>query len=272
MTSEFIGAYSTSREQGPQQLAAADGSPAPATRAAQPMSVGYLGYGLDGHLGRLNTTTVLYGALGHERETAFSAAPSSVQAWFAASEFSMDFDWRRVRVSLLHASGDRNPLDQRETGFDSMNATPVFAGSDSSYFEHQRWALQSGVFDLKARDTLLPSLRSSADSGQQNFTNPGLNLLGLGVDMDLTPRWRVSVDVNGLWLDQPGALAAIVAQPPRSKAIGTEVAANTFFRPWNNQNVILRLSGSALLRGDGYREIYRGATPYSVFAFLVFTY
>jgi len=35
--------------------------------------------------------------------------PRRVRALFAADELSMDFDWRRVRLSMLHASGDGNP-------------------------------------------------------------------------------------------------------------------------------------------------------------------
>jgi hypothetical protein len=195
-----------------------------------------------------------------------------VRAWFAAVEGSVDFDWRRVRLSLLHASGDPNPADSSAQGFDSLNASPVFAGADSGYFAHQRWALQTGAFDLKSRDTLLPSLRVASDSGQSNFTNPGLNLVGIGVDGDITPRWRVSIDANQLWFDQPNALSALLQRPLHSRAIGLEFAVNSFWRPWNNQNLILRLSAAALVPGAGYRELYAGGSPYSVFAFLLFTY
>jgi hypothetical protein len=272
LTSELIGAYSRSGEPGMQAVRNESGLQTTPVQSPHHYQVAYLGYGLDGHVGRVNTTAVLYGLAGHERESAFTGTSARVRAWFAAAEGSVDFDWRRVRVSLLHASGDPHPTDHNAQGFDSLNASPVFAGADSGYFAHQRWALQTGAFDLKSRDSLLPSLRSASDSGQSNFTNPGLNLMGIGVDADVTPRWRVSVDANQLWFDQPNALSALLQRPLRSKAIGTEFAVNSFWRPWNNQNLILRVSAAALVPGAGYRELYTGGQPYSVFAFLLFTY
>ena len=45
---------------------------------------------------------------------------------------------------------------------------------------------------LEQRDSLFPSLRSTLDSGESNYTSPGLELLGLGTDLDLAPSLRVS--------------------------------------------------------------------------------
>jgi hypothetical protein len=36
--------------------------------------------------------------------------------------------------------------------------------------------------------------------------------------------------------------------------------------------VIFRLSGSQMVRGPGYRAIYGGSNPYSVFALLILNY
>ena len=272
VTSECIAAYSSSREPGPRLLPGPILPGSAVALAAHDYDVGYLGYGVDGHFGRLNTTTMIYGLSGHERQSPFTGNATRVQAWFAASEWSVDTDRRRWRLSLLHSSGDRDPQDGRASGFDNLNASPVFAGTDSSYYVHQRLALDGGVFDLKSRDALLPSLRSVADGGQADFSNPGVNLAGLGLDFDASLRWRWAFDANQLWFDQPDGLAALMQRPVIDRRLGAELAVNAFWRPWANQNLIVRLSSSLLVRGPGYRELYDGGNPYSAFAQLVFSY
>jgi len=73
-------------------------------RARHDYDVGYLGYGIDGHYGWLNATAMTYGLLGRERQGTFTDRPERLQAWFAAAELSVDSDYRRWRLSLLHAS------------------------------------------------------------------------------------------------------------------------------------------------------------------------
>jgi hypothetical protein len=272
VTSEIVAAYNRNREPGMQELLRVDGTAnAPAVRTRHDYDIAYLGYGIDGHFGRLNATAMAYGLLGRERQSTFTDAPSTVAAWFAATELSVDSDNRRWRLSLLHASGDDDPYDRRATGFDGLNANPVFAGTDSSFFIHQQLAVAGGAFNLKSRNALLPSLNPTNSGGQDNFSNPGLDLVGLGMDLDLAPKWRGSVDANQLWLDQPAVLADMMMRPvPRN--FGAELAVNAFWRPFANQNVILRMSNAVLKRGPGYRALYDGGIPYSVFIFLTFSY
>ncbi len=272
VTSVFVAAYNRNREPGMQELLDPSGTAnAPAVRARHDYDVAYLGYGIDGHFGWLNATAMSYGLLGRERQGTFADAPERLQAWFAATELSVDSDFKRWRLSLLHASGDANPHDGRATGFDGLTANPVFAGTDSSFFIHQQLALAGGAFNLKARNALLPTLNPSDSGGQDNYTNPGLDLAGVGLDLDFAPKWRVSFDANQLWFDQPAVLAALMLRPiPRN--FGAEFAVNAFWRPFSNQNVILRMSNAALMRGPGYRALYDHGTPYSSFVFLTVSY
>lgn len=272
VTSEFVAAYDRNREPGMQELLGLDGAAnAPPARMRHDYDVAYFGYGIDGHFGWLNATAMAYGLLGRERQSTFTDAPSTVAAWFAATELSVDSDNRRWRLSLLHASGDDDPRDRRATGFDGLTANPVFAGTDSSFFIHQQLAVAGGAFNLKSRNALLPALNPTNSGGQDNFTNPGLDLAGLGMDLDLAPKWRVSVDANQLWLDQPAALAQMTMRPiPRN--FGAELAVNAFWRPFANQNIILRMSNAVLKRGPGFRALYDGGTPYSTFIFLTLSY
>jgi hypothetical protein len=272
ITSVFVAALDHNREPGMQELLDAAGTAnMPAVRARHDYDVGYLGYGIDGHYGWLNATAMTYGELGRESQGTFNDASERLQAWFAAGELSVDRDLRRWRLSLLHASGDADPHDRTATGFDGLTANPVFAGTDSSFFIHQALALSGGAFDLKLRNGLLPTLNPTDSGGQDNFSNPGLDLVGLGMDWDLAPEWRVSFDANQLWFDETGVLAGLMLRPvPRD--FGAELAVNAFWRPFTNQNVILRVSNALLMRGAGYRALYDGGMPYSTFVFLTVSY
>ncbi len=273
VTSEFIVALNRNRAAGPQLLFGADGAAAgPAVKVQHDYDIAYIGYGLDGHFGRLNATAMVYGLGGREQRGTFVNQSTQVRSLFAADELSVDFDWRRIRLSMLHSSGDGNPFDRRAQGFDTLTSGAIFAGSDSSFFFHQRLALAGGTFDLKSRDGLLPSLRAAGNSGDSNFSNPGLDLLGLGLDLALTPQLTVGVDANQLWFDKTGALEALLDQPAIPKRLGAEVTLDAIWRPFATQNLIFRLSGSQMMRGPGYRAIYGGSNPFSVFALLILNY
>jgi hypothetical protein len=195
-----------------------------------------------------------------------------VRATFAAAEVSRDFDWLRIRASGLYASGDSNPLDGQSRGFDAINQSALFAGSDSAFFIHQRLALIAGAIDLKQRDSLFPSLRSTTDTGESNFTNPGLELLGLGTDVDLAPSLRLSFDVNRLRFDQPESLQVLLPGTPVSRDIGTDASLDAIYRPFISQNVIARLSLAKLFAVPAARALVGGAAPVSAFFNLVLTY
>ena len=57
-----------------------------------------------------------------------------------------------------------------------------------------------------------------------------------------------------------------------AKDIGQDVSLSAFYRPLVSQNIVLRLSASALIPGNGYRELYGSDVPYSAFANLVLSY
>lgn len=236
--------------------------------------VGYFGYSVDGHIDRLNVSGSAYYAAGREKNGAFSSAPSDIRAAFAAAELSMDFSWVRPRLSLLYASGDSDPFDNRSEGFDAVFENPLFAGADTSYWIRQSVPLVGGGrVALSARNGLLNSLRSSKEQGQSNFVNPGLHLIGAGVDLDLTPELRLSFNANGLWFDATEVLEVARQQPDIPRHIGTDVSAALIWRPFMSQNVVMRLSYAALLPGSGYRSLNPDqGRPHSLLANLILTY
>jgi len=235
--------------------------------------VTYLGYNGDGHIGRWNLTAAAYYAIGTEEPATFSTLESDIGAAFAALEISRDFDWLRLRGSFVYASGDDDPYDDKSTGFDAIFENPLIAGADTSFWIRQAVPLiGGGRVTLSSANGLLNSMRASKQHGQSNFTNPGLVLAGLGADVDITPKIRVSLNANQLWFDDTAVLEAARNQGNIEKNIGQDISLSMTYRPFTSQNIVLRLVGSTLLPGEGYKQLYGEDTPYSVLANLILAY
>jgi hypothetical protein len=195
--------------------------------------VTYVGYNGDGHFGRLNLTASAYYAFGDTKPGVFVNEKVDVRAGFFAAEASMDFDWIRPRLSFLYTSGDDDPFDDEANGFDAVFENPQFAGSDTSYWIRQGVPLiGGGRVALSGRNAVIPSLRSSKEEGQSNFTNPGLILAGAGVDMDLLPELRMSLNYNYLRFDETAVLETARNQGPIDEEIGHDVSVSFIYRPF----------------------------------------
>src|SRR6185312_9201324 len=110
-------------------------------------------------------------------------------------------------------------------GFDAIFENPLFAGADTSFWIRQPVPLiGGGRVALSGRNGLLNSLRPSKEQGQSNFENPGLVLVGLGADFDLTPTMRVTVNVNHLAFVDTAVLEVARAQAPIAKELGEDVS------------------------------------------------
>lgn len=235
--------------------------------------VGYLGYNGDGHFRHFNLSVSAYAAIGNEDRSTFNAGGGDIRAFFMAAEVSKDFDWIRGRVSLLYASGDDDPFDDRATGYDAVFENPLFAGADTSFWIRQPVPLiGGGRVALSGRNGVLNSLRPSKEFGQANFTNPGTILVGIGADLDLTPQLRVSVNANDLWFDDTASLEVARAQASVDRHLGLDLSAALTWRPLAIQNVVFRLSAAALIPGAGYEDLYGDEWGYSVLGNLVLTY
>ncbi|MCK0530577.1 hypothetical protein [Sphingobium agri] len=238
----------------------------------------YLGYNADGRIGRINLTASVYGALGEDRNSIFTSEPAQIRAFFAAAEASIDKDWMRFRLSGLYASGDGDPYDDRENGFDAIFENPIFAGADTSYWIRQTIPFAGGgrAIGINGRNGILNSLRSSKEQGQSNFNNPGTMLLGAGADFDLLPELRLSANANHLWFQNTATLQALRNEGSIPKAIGWDLSTAAIWRPHATQNIVFRLSGATLLPGAGFRDLFtnseRNRNYYSVLGNLILSY
>jgi hypothetical protein len=238
---------------------------------ARNYDVGYLGYNGDGHFGRLNLTASTYLAVGSETASPFTGKQANILAGFAALEASMDFDWIRPRLSALYGSGDSNPYDNTDHGFDAIFENPMFAGGDTSFWSRQSLPYSTGV-KLNGRNGLLNALRSSKEQGQSNFVNPGIQLFGFGADFDVLPELRVSVNSNELFFDTTAVLEATQNGRHIGRNIGLDTSVGLIYRPFQTQNVIFRLSGAVLLPGDGFKDLYGDHLGYSVLSNLILAF
>ncbi|HET6518562.1 MAG TPA: hypothetical protein VFG47_01920 [Geminicoccaceae bacterium] len=239
--------------------------------------VGYFGLNFDGRIGWLNLTASGYFATGENRNSPLSDRETDIEAFFLAAEPSVDFDWVRLRLSGLYASGDDDPYDDKDRGFDAIFENPLFAGADTSYWIRQAVPFIGGGFvGLNGRNGVLPSLRSSKELGQSNFTNPGLTLLGVGADFDILPELRLSFNANYLRFNDTAVLEALRQQGDIDEEIGWDLSSAVIWRPLLNQNIVLRLSGAVLLPGDGFDDLFGSEDDddffYSVLANVVITY
>jgi hypothetical protein len=225
---------------------------------ARNYDVVYLGYGIDGRIGRMNISAQAYGAFGEDRNNIFTSKPANIRSYFFAAEPSYDIDWIRLRGAVLYASGDGKPFNNTQAGFDAIFENPIFAGADTSYWIRQSIPFAGGgrAVSINGRNGILNSLRSSKEEGQSNFVNPGTVLLGAGADFDITPEFRMSVNVNHLWFAKTQVLEALRVEGSIPSAIGFDLSAAAIYRPKFTQNLVFRLSGAVLEKGAGFKDLF----------------
>ena len=101
-------------------------------------------------------------------------------------------------------------------------------------------------------------------------------LVGAGADFDLTPEFRLSANANHLWFENTATLQALRNEGSIPKDIGWDLSAAAIWRPKATQNIVVRLSGAALVAGEGFRDLFdnlgRGKTYYSVLANVTLAY
>jgi len=234
--------------------------------------VGYFGWLGSGHIKRINVTHAFYQAVGEDTFNPIAGRPVTVNAQFAAGEFSYDRDWVRYRVSTFYTSGDANPRDSRARGFDSILDLDSFAGGLFSFWNREAIRLTGSGVLLTAPGSLIPSLRASRDEGQSNFVNPGIFLINAGADFDITPKLKGFANANYLRFERTESLEDILLQGSIRHSIGVDYGAGVTYRPPLSENMVLTGGAAMLTPGDGFRDIYGGKTLFSLFGSVKLTF
>ncbi len=232
----------------------------------------YAGVGGDGHWGRLNITHQYYYAFGEDDFNGIASQPVDIKAHFAAVEISIDKDWWRPRASVVWASGDSDPDDDEATGFDSILDNPNIAGGPFSFWQRQGLRLAQTFIGIKGRSSILPSLRSSKTEGQANFVNPGLLLVNLGWDAELTPKMRIVTNLNLLSFDKVETVQRLLFQNQVDKFLGVDAGVGVQYRPMLTDNLLLTAGVSAFQPGKGFKQVLSSGLLYTPFVVATLTY
>lgn len=233
----------------------------------------YAGVNTDGHIGRINTTGSLYFVGGTESHNSIAGRGQDIAAGMAALELSYDQDWVRFRSSVFWASGDDDPFDGTAHGFDAINDTPNFAGGDLAFWQRQGIPLiGGGGVMLVNRGSLIPSLRAGKEQGQSNFVNPGLRLVNLGVDFEVTPKLKIVTNASYLHFDDTATLEVLREDGSIDSEIGYDLSIGAIYRPFLNNNVQVRAGGAALIAGSGTKNLFNDDVLYDVFGNVILQY
>jgi len=232
----------------------------------------YLGWTGNGHFRRINVNHAFYEALGTDDLNPIAGRYVTINAQMAAAEVSLDKDWSRYKLSAFLASGDGNPRDSRATGFDSIVDEPAFAGGIFSFWNRQDIRLTGTGVALTSPGSLLPSLRTSKNEGQANFVNPGIFIANAGADFDLTPKLKTLVDVNYLRFERTAPIELLLFESPIHNSIGVDTSLGVEYRPPLSENIVITGGASALLPGQGFRDVYSGKTQFALFASVRFQF
>lgn len=224
----------------------------------------YGGATFNGHIGRFTFNPAVFGVFGHaDALRTTTVVRHSVAAWTALLDWQFKLDSWNFRLGYLYASGDGNPSDTRDTGFDAISDAVQFFGGPISYWTGEN--IKFGKGDFVRANSLFPSLRGV--NGAANYMNPGLHAFNAGVDIAISPRLDFSANVNVLAFVATGSYTNRVAIA--HKLAGVEENVFLRWKPFlreSNQNVIVDTGFSVLQPLQGLRDAFgNGRTVFSTF-------
>ena len=232
----------------------------------------YAGIGGDGHWGAVNVSHQFYQAFGTDEFNGIAGREVDINAQFASAEFSVDRDWWRIKGSLVYASGDQDPDDDKAKGFDAIFDNPNIAGGPFSFWNREGIRLTQTLVGLTQRSSVLPTLRTSKTEGQANFVNPGLLLYNAGVDADLTQKMRLSVNANFLQFRYTDVLQRVLFQENIDKTIGMDYSAGVTWRPALNDQIVVTAGASLFMPSAGFKNILTSDRLFAPFLVLTLRY
>lgn len=233
----------------------------------------HVGLTSDGHIDRINISSALYYVFGSESHNQIAEQRTRIDAGMAALELSRDFNWVRVRSSVMWASGDSNPYDGKASGFDGVVDTPNFAGGNLSYIQREGIPLiGGGGVNLFNASSFYPNLRPGKQLGQSNFVNPGLRLYNVGVDFEVLPELTFVTNASFIQFDDVSTLNAVRHDGSISRDLGYDVSSGVVYRPFLNNNVQIRGGAAALFPENGFENLFGNDVLWEMFSNVILQY
>jgi hypothetical protein len=125
---------------------------------------------------------------------------------------------------------------------------------------------------LVSGNSLIPSLRSSKEEGQANFSNPGIHIINAGADIDVTPKIRGFINFNAIRFDHTETMQELLFQGGVHKGVGADSGLGIIWRPPLSDNIIVTTGVNMFNPWQGFRDILSGQTLFSVFANVKFKF
>jgi hypothetical protein len=232
----------------------------------------YIGFGGDGHWGRVNITHQFYQAVGKDDFNGIAGREVDINAQFATAEASLDKDWWRIKGTVIYASGDSDPDDDKATGFDAIFDNPNIAGGPFSFWNREGIRLTGTLVGLVGRSSVLPSLRSSKTEGQASFVNPGLLEYNVGWDAALTTKMNLEVNANLLRLRDTKVLSRVLFQEEIEKTLGMDYSVGVQYRPALSDNIIVTAGASYFMPSTGFKSLLTSDRLFAPFVVLSLKY
>src|SRR2546423_6890814 len=220
----------------------------------------YLGWTGDGHIGWLNIDPAFYPGFGEDGLNGIAGRRVEISAQMAGPELSTDKDWQRHKFSIFYGSGAHNSANSHATRFDTGLDRPFFIGGPFRFFSHQGFNLGGTSVNFKQRDSLAIDFRTSKSEGQSNFVNPGVFIVGYGLDADITPKLRGFVNANYIRTIDTATTELVLFTNHANNDFGLDFSLGFQWRPLLTDNIILTAGAGFFVPRQGYKEIYRTNT------------
>ena len=231
----------------------------------------YGGGSFNGHIGRWIFNPAAFVVLGHADHVESGVLTRhSVAGWMGLLDIQYPLDFVRLRAGYAYASGDANPGDRRDTGFDSISDGVVLFGGPLSYWVGEN--IRFGRGDFVRANSLFPSFRGVNEPA--SHINPGLQMFNGGTDFNLAPRVQAAVNVNYLRFVETGDYTnrIIIVDHDAGVELNVFVRWKPFLREMN-ENLLFDTGFSILQPMKGLEQAFQsGQMVYSTFIAVRFIY
>jgi hypothetical protein len=220
------------------------------------LDVNYAGITGQGRWGPVDVSHAVYAAFGSDKFNPVSGRHKEVVASFFAVDFSLPRGRARYHLGTVFSSGEDEVTEKRAAGFDAIVDGGDFAGGPFSYWSRTSLPLAGTDVLLKGPASVIPSLRSSRLEGQANFVNPGLILINLGVEAQITPRVSGVLNSNYLWFHNTDSLETLLFQDSIDTSIGLDLGLGAIYRKAGG-GLVVAGGVTALLPTIGFDDLFR---------------
>jgi hypothetical protein len=191
-----------------------------------------------GHIGRLNITHAFYQVFGEDEFNGLAGRRVDINAQMAALELSYDRDWIRLKLSaFMPAATAIPPIAPRAAS--TRSSTILCLSAARSVVRSPRLQPRRHCGELEAARLPCPEPAHEQDEGQSNFVNPGVLIVGLGTDIDVTPKLKAFANLNYICFAETKPIEVALQTNKARRELGLDASLGFKFRPLLTDNIIL---------------------------------